>query len=109
MLHDTGAQNKSTVALGTGSVALRDVTTRDLSTADQLNFQMNGNTRSLDAPTLDRLVSSGGDSATAYLDGVGFYGNAVVLHTLEAGGRDYVYMARPVDAGLGVYVRAAGR
>ncbi|UWR28338.1 hypothetical protein K3757_18950 (plasmid) [Sulfitobacter sp. S223] len=107
VLHDTGAQNKSTVALGTGSVALRDVTTRDLSTADQLNFQMNGNTRSLDAPTLDRLVSSGGDSATAYLDGVGFYGNAVVLHTLEAGGRDYVYMARPVDAGIGGYVRAA--
>ena len=105
-MHDTGAQNKSTADLDASPLALRDVTTREVQNADRLTFQMEGRTRGLDAATLQRLTGEGGDSATAYLDGVGFYGNAVTLHGLETGGRDYVYMSRPDGAGIAVYEQA---
>lgn len=107
VLHDTGAQNKSTAELGTGMLALRSVTTQDLVASDQRSFQMDGRSRSLDAATLERLTDAGGDSATAYLDGVGFYGNAVSLHALEMAGRNYIYMSRPAGEGVSVYARAS--
>ena len=93
--------------LGTGPLGSSAVATRDLRSSDQVTFQMDGRSRGLDRDTLERLTNGGGDSVTAYLDGVGFYGNAVTLLAVQAGGQDYIYVARAAGAGIAVYARGA--
>lgn len=108
VVHDTGAQNKSTADLDTGTLVQRDIDTQALRASDQQSFQMDGRNRGLDRDTLEQLTGQGGDSAVAYLDGVGFFGNAVALHGLGIGARDFIYMARPAGEGISVYERADG-
>lgn len=59
-------------------------------------------TRQIDRATIDRLDGDS-NSATTYLDGLGFAGNLAALHRATVNGKDFLYVAACHGAGVSTY------
>ncbi|MGX9353399.1 calcium-binding protein (plasmid) [Shimia sp. W99] len=102
VIHDPATSQLGQVTLTASPIQVPDIVVTDVSTSRALqSFSMNG-TRGLDSRTLDRLTQ-GEASASAYLDGVGFYGNKVVLHRTSIDDQDYLFVAPSATSGLFSY------
>ncbi|MFC3119957.1 hypothetical protein ACFOHS_22965 [Jhaorihella thermophila] len=65
-------------------------------------LRIDGQDRQIEAGTLARLTQAGG-TASAYLDGVAFAGNLVVLHHATPGGDAFLFATRPHGSGIDVF------
>ena len=102
VIHDPATGQLGQVTLTASPIRVSDIAMTDVSGAPALrSIAMNGS-RGLDARTLDRLAQ-GEASASAFLDGVGFFGNKVALHRTEIAGRDYLFVAPSSTSGLFSY------
>ncbi|SEG19300.1 calcium-binding protein, partial [Jhaorihella thermophila] len=70
-------------------------------------LRIDGQDRQIEAGTLARLTQAGG-TASAYLDGVAFAGNLVVLHHATPGGDAFLFATRPHGSGIDVFRTGSG-
>lgn len=68
----------------------------------QVQLMVEGKICALDRYTLEDLAD-GDASASAYLNESGFAGDLMALHRVEIGGQAYLYGARSIGEGIGVY------
>ncbi|SPJ31305.1 calcium-binding protein [Falsiruegeria mediterranea] len=101
LVHDPVSGQRASLALTDGLLNPAQAGRANLS-RDQQDFTFNGQTRSLDGATVDRL-SGDHSSCTAYLDGVGFAGNLVSLHRVTLQGQDYLHVAAQGQSGVSTY------
>jgi Ca2+-binding RTX toxin-like protein len=101
VIHDRATRQRASLDLGAG--LLDPAAARyGPSGGDRQALVLEGRDRTLDAATLEGLAGDR-DSATAYLDGVGFSGNLAALHRSTISGQPYLFVAAAYGAGLTAY------
>ena len=94
LIHDPVSECYCEIQLNSDLFDTSDFEQNSFSTnQDMTSLTLNATTRQLDTNTLERLID-GYASTSAYLDGVGFFGNTVAIHALTQGGENYIYVAR---------------
>lgn len=101
VVHDPATDRRIELELSAGSLDLEQA--RSINTRNQtVDFNVSGSMHSIDADTLDRL-STQGDTAFAYLDGVAFAGNLMALHRTAINGQSYLLSSQVTGSGLSVH------
>lgn len=101
LVHDPVSSQSASLVLGSGMLNPAQARHETVVNA-QRAFTLNGQNRSVDSATLDRLTGPI-SSTSAYLDGEGFAGHLVALHRTTVSGQDYLYLAEQNRAGLFAY------